>query len=128
MHFLSLKTFFFDVLFLLMRLSGLSQAGKKLLLITNSDYHYTNKMMQHAFNRFLPNDMGWRDLFEMVRQSLLGTFHFLLHQALTLINRLFVFYCINIFTCEFLINECCYFEGSSVCKEARIFSNVSTLI
>ncbi|TVU22389.1 hypothetical protein EJB05_32081 [Eragrostis curvula] len=42
------------------------EAGKKLLLITNSDYHYTNKMMNHAFNRFLPNDMGWRDLFEMV--------------------------------------------------------------
>eukprot|EP00262_Sarcandra_glabra_P018481 TRINITY_DN6648_c0_g2_i1.p1 TRINITY_DN6648_c0_g2~~TRINITY_DN6648_c0_g2_i1.p1 ORF type:complete len:486 (-),score=69.17 TRINITY_DN6648_c0_g2_i1:387-1802(-) len=42
------------------------EAGKILLLITNSDYHYTNKMMQHAFNRFLPNDMGWRDLFDMV--------------------------------------------------------------
>ncbi|WOL11784.1 5'-nucleotidase domain-containing protein 4 isoform X1 [Canna indica] len=42
------------------------EAGKKLLLITNSDYHYTNKMMQHAFNRFLPNDMDWRELFEMV--------------------------------------------------------------
>ncbi|KAF5738804.1 putative cytosolic purine 5-nucleotidase [Tripterygium wilfordii] len=42
------------------------EAGKKLLLITNSDYHYTDKMMQHSFNRFLPNDMGWRDLFEMV--------------------------------------------------------------
>ncbi|XP_058076674.1 uncharacterized protein LOC131225207 [Magnolia sinica] len=42
------------------------EAGKKLLLITNSDYHYTNKMMQHAFNRFLPNDMNWRDLFDMV--------------------------------------------------------------
>ncbi|XP_077232694.1 uncharacterized protein LOC143870068 isoform X2 [Tasmannia lanceolata] len=42
------------------------EAGKTLLLITNSDYHYTNKMMQHAFNRFLPNDMGWRDLFDMV--------------------------------------------------------------
>ncbi|XP_031496925.1 uncharacterized protein LOC116262049 [Nymphaea colorata] len=42
------------------------ESGKKLLLITNSDYHYTNKMMQHAFNRYLPNDMGWRDLFEMV--------------------------------------------------------------
>jgi hypothetical protein len=43
------------------------QAGKKLLLITNSDYHYTNRMMNHAFNRFLPNDVGWRDLFEMVK-------------------------------------------------------------
>lgn len=42
------------------------EAGKKLLLITNSDYHYTDKMMKHSFNRFLPNDMGWRDLFEMV--------------------------------------------------------------
>ncbi|XP_057865911.2 uncharacterized protein LOC131073494 isoform X2 [Cryptomeria japonica] len=42
------------------------EAGKRLLLITNSDYHYTNKMMHHAFNKFLPNDMDWRDLFEMV--------------------------------------------------------------
>lgn len=42
------------------------EAGKKLLLITNSDYHYSDKMMQHSFNRFLPNDMNWRDLFEMV--------------------------------------------------------------
>ncbi|GAA0169786.1 nucleotide phosphatase [Lithospermum erythrorhizon] len=42
------------------------EAGKRLLLITNSDYHYTDKMMQHSFNRFLPNDMDWRDLFEMV--------------------------------------------------------------
>ncbi|XP_021852907.2 uncharacterized protein [Spinacia oleracea] len=42
------------------------EAGKKLLLITNSDYLYTDKMMRHSFNRFLPNDMGWRDLFDMV--------------------------------------------------------------
>ncbi|KAF9673225.1 hypothetical protein SADUNF_Sadunf10G0002200 [Salix dunnii] len=42
------------------------EAGKKLLLITNSDYHYTDKMMKHSFNRFLPNDMGWRDLFDIV--------------------------------------------------------------
>lgn len=42
------------------------EAGKKLLLITNSDYIYTDKMMRHSFNRFLPNDMGWRDLFDMV--------------------------------------------------------------
>jgi hypothetical protein len=47
------------------------QAGKKLLLITNSDYHYTDKMMQHSFNRFLPNDMGWRDLFDIVSRLLL---------------------------------------------------------
>ncbi|XP_020538714.1 5'-nucleotidase domain-containing protein 4 isoform X2 [Jatropha curcas] len=42
------------------------EAGKRLLLITNSDYHYTDKMMKHSFNRFLPNDMDWRDLFDMV--------------------------------------------------------------
>ncbi|KAL9237571.1 hypothetical protein vseg_012103 [Gypsophila vaccaria] len=42
------------------------EAGKKLLLITNSDYHYTDKMMTHSFNKFLPNDMCWRDLFDMV--------------------------------------------------------------
>ncbi|XP_051127846.1 uncharacterized protein LOC127249189 [Andrographis paniculata] len=42
------------------------EAGKKLLLITNSDYHYTAKMMQHSFNKFLPNGMNWQDLFEMV--------------------------------------------------------------
>ncbi|EOY06936.1 HAD-superfamily hydrolase, subfamily IG, 5'-nucleotidase isoform 2 [Theobroma cacao] len=42
------------------------EAGKRLLLITNSDYHYTDKMMRHSFNKFLPNDMGWRDLFDMV--------------------------------------------------------------
>ncbi|MCL7043678.1 hypothetical protein MKW94_002073 [Papaver nudicaule] len=42
------------------------EAGKQLLLITNSDYHYTDTMMKHSFNRFLPNDMGWRDLFDMV--------------------------------------------------------------
>ncbi|XP_010547040.1 PREDICTED: 5'-nucleotidase domain-containing protein 4 [Tarenaya hassleriana] len=42
------------------------EAGKRLLLITNSDYQYTDKMMKHSFNRYLPNDMGWRDLFDMV--------------------------------------------------------------
>ncbi|KAF9592900.1 hypothetical protein IFM89_018616 [Coptis chinensis] len=42
------------------------EAGKRLLLITNSDYHYTDKMMQHSFNKFLPNDMEWRELFDIV--------------------------------------------------------------
>jgi hypothetical protein len=27
------------------------QAGKQLMLITNSDYEYTNKMMSYAYNR-----------------------------------------------------------------------------
>ncbi|KAH7298269.1 hypothetical protein KP509_25G034600 [Ceratopteris richardii] len=42
------------------------EAGKRLILITNSDYRYTNKMMQHAFNRFLPDNMDWRNIFDMV--------------------------------------------------------------
>ncbi|XP_024383280.1 uncharacterized protein [Physcomitrium patens] len=42
------------------------EAGKRLLLITNSDYLYTNKMMQYAFDKYLPDGMGWRALFDMV--------------------------------------------------------------
>lgn len=41
-------------------------SGKKLLLITNSEWHYTNAMMSYAFDRFLPGDMSWRELFELV--------------------------------------------------------------
>lgn len=37
------------------------------MLITNSDYEYTNKMMSYAYNPFLPPGMKWRDLFDMVR-------------------------------------------------------------
>lgn len=40
--------------------------GKKLMLITNSDYHYSNKMMSFAYNRFMPQGSTWRDLFDMV--------------------------------------------------------------
>lgn len=36
------------------------------MLITNSDYHYTNKMMSFAYNRFMPHGSTWRDLFDMV--------------------------------------------------------------
>jgi len=41
-------------------------AGKKLLLITNSEWGYTNFMMSYAYDRFLPGGMTWRDLFELV--------------------------------------------------------------
>jgi len=41
-------------------------AGKTLLLITNSDFMYTDKMMSFAYNRFLPEGKSWRDLFEMI--------------------------------------------------------------
>ncbi|MCK6552149.1 HAD-IG family 5'-nucleotidase [Myxococcota bacterium] len=40
-------------------------AGKKLLLITNSDWEYTRVMMSYAFDRFLPAPMTWRTLFDV---------------------------------------------------------------
>lgn len=42
------------------------EAGKKLLLITNSEWSYTNALMSWAFDRFLPEGQGWRDLFALV--------------------------------------------------------------
>ena len=43
--------------------------GKLLLLITNSDYEYTNCMMKFAYDRYLAAEgMQWRDLFDMVSQ------------------------------------------------------------
>jgi HAD superfamily 5'-nucleotidase-like hydrolase len=41
-------------------------AGKKLLLITNSEWSYTRELMRHAFDRFLPDRMTWRQLFDVV--------------------------------------------------------------
>lgn len=41
-------------------------SGKKLMLITNSEWPYTVAMMNYTFNRFLPSTMTWRDLFELV--------------------------------------------------------------
>ncbi|KAL4432385.1 hypothetical protein ABPG77_001684 [Micractinium sp. CCAP 211/92] len=42
------------------------QAGKQLILITNSDYHYTHHIMSYAYDCFLPPGQTWRDLFDMV--------------------------------------------------------------
>jgi len=41
-------------------------AGKKLMLITNSEWHYTVPMMNYTFDRFLPKGMTWRDLFDLI--------------------------------------------------------------
>ncbi len=41
-------------------------SGKKLLLITNSDWDYTRSMMAYAVDRFLPKGSTWRDLFDIV--------------------------------------------------------------
>jgi 5'-nucleotidase len=47
-------------------LMDLSASGKKLVLITNSEWHYTRAMMSFAFDRFLPEGMTWRSLFDLV--------------------------------------------------------------
>lgn len=41
-------------------------AGKKLMLITNSEWHYTSSMMSYTFDRFLPQGMTWKDIFDLV--------------------------------------------------------------
>jgi HAD superfamily 5'-nucleotidase-like hydrolase len=41
-------------------------AGKNLLLITNSDWSYTQQMMNHTVDPFCPSGKTWRDLFDIV--------------------------------------------------------------
>lgn len=41
-------------------------SGKKILLITNSEWSYSRPMMSYAFDRYLPRGRTWRDLFDMV--------------------------------------------------------------
>jgi len=41
------------------------RAGKRLLLITNSEWHYSRDMMSYAFDRYLPDQMTWKDLFDL---------------------------------------------------------------
>lgn len=40
-------------------------AGKKLILITNSGYPYTKRIMDYLFKGKLPNQMKWTDLFDL---------------------------------------------------------------
>jgi 5'-nucleotidase len=47
-------------------LIDLRNAGKKLLLITNSEWKYTNAMMSYALDRYLPEGETWRSLFDVV--------------------------------------------------------------
>jgi len=41
-------------------------AGKKVVLITNSEWEYTEKMMRFAFDRYLPGELTWRNLFDII--------------------------------------------------------------
>jgi 5'-nucleotidase len=42
------------------------KAGKRLLLVTNSDWSHTRSMLAYAFDRFMPPGLKWRDLFDLV--------------------------------------------------------------
>jgi len=42
------------------------EAGKRLMLITNAEWEYTVRIMEHAFDPYLPAGMSWRDLFEAI--------------------------------------------------------------
>ena len=42
------------------------RAGKRLMLITNSEWEYTVRIMEYAFDPHLPAGMKWRDLFEAI--------------------------------------------------------------
>jgi HAD superfamily 5'-nucleotidase-like hydrolase len=46
-------------------LVDMKRAGKKLLLITNSEWEYARTMMSYAFDPFLPGET-WRSLFDVV--------------------------------------------------------------
>jgi HAD superfamily 5'-nucleotidase-like hydrolase len=41
-------------------------SGKKIILITNSEWPYVNAMMQVAIDQFMPSGMKWKDLFDLV--------------------------------------------------------------
>jgi len=41
------------------------RAGKKILLISNSEWNYASPMLTYAFDRLLPDGMTWRDLFDI---------------------------------------------------------------
>lgn len=42
------------------------RAGKRLLLITNSEWAYTQSIMHHAFDPHLSGGKTWRDLFDLI--------------------------------------------------------------
>ncbi len=42
------------------------QAGKRLMLISNSEWSYADKIMSYAYDRYLAPHRTWRDLFELV--------------------------------------------------------------
>ena len=42
------------------------ESGKQVLLITNSEWEYAEKILTHVFDPQLPAEQTWQDLFDMV--------------------------------------------------------------
>lgn len=42
------------------------EAGKRIVLITNSEWFFASAMLEYTVDPFLPNGMKWRDLFDIV--------------------------------------------------------------
>jgi 5'-nucleotidase len=57
-------------------------AGKRLMLITNSEWAYTQQMMAHAVDPYLPSGMTWRDVFDAVIVSAVKPAFFTLRKPL----------------------------------------------
>ena len=51
-----------------MTLMDIRNSGKKVVLITNSEWFYTRAMMSYAFDRFVPSGT-WKDLFDLILVS-----------------------------------------------------------
>ena len=49
-----------------MALERFKRSGKKLFIITNSDYHYTQKLLDYTLNPFLKDHSHWRKLFDTI--------------------------------------------------------------
>jgi HAD superfamily 5'-nucleotidase-like hydrolase len=47
-------------------LESLKAQGKRLLVITNSAYPYSNLLMSHAFDPYLKDHKSWHELFEII--------------------------------------------------------------
>lgn len=47
-------------------LEKFKQHGKKVFIVTNSDFHYTKLLLDYAINPFLKNHKSWTELFEFV--------------------------------------------------------------
>jgi len=57
-------------------------AGRRLMLITNSEWDYTQQMMAYALDPFLPAGMTWRDVFSTVIVSAVKPDFFTSHRPL----------------------------------------------